>query len=167
MTDSSSPYAPPTADLGSAPRARGNVARYVIGVGFLLLAIRDSLRLLSIAMLPEGIAIKFDALFVAFTVVLMVSRVVVALAFLLRWPFAWFLGMALVGYSVGSMIAAMWTRGMLFILTAILPLLIVLIPHFAESVRSTFQIDRRNLALGVGLLVGCAVVRTLLPNAPY
>lgn len=163
----SNPYAPPVADLGSEPRPRGNVARYIIGIGFLLLALRDSARLLSIAQLPEELAIKFNALFVAITVVLMAARVAAALAFFLRWRFAWLSGMALVGYSIGSMIAAMWARGVVAIVTAILPLLIILIPHFATSVRDTFDIDRRKLTVGVALLLVFALMRALLPNAPY
>jgi hypothetical protein len=75
--------------------------------------------------------------------------------------------MALVGYSVGSMIAAMWTRGVLSIVTAILPLLIILIPHFAATVRSTFGIDRRKLMIGIGLAVVFAVVRAVSRSAPY
>lgn len=167
MRDPSNLYAPPDADLSSEPRARGNLARYIIGIGFLLIALRDSFRLLSIGMLPKEVTVNFGVLFIAFTAVLMVSRVVVAIAFFLRRHFAWWLGMALVGYSIGSMIAAMWSRGVISILTAILPLFIIFIPHFAASVRETFDIDRRKLTLGVGLLAVFVVVRAMLPGAPY
>ncbi len=161
------PYAPPVADLGSEPRPRSNVARYILGIGFLLIALRDSMRLLSIALLPEEFAIRFSALYIAITAVLMASRVLVALAFFLRWPFAWLSGMALVGYSIGSMIGAMRFGGVISVVAAILPLLIILIPHFAASVRDTFDIERRKLTIGVGVLVAFALMRALLPGMPY
>lgn len=133
----------------------------------MLLALRDSVRLLAITQVPEGVTIGFDAWALAITVVLLIARVAVALAFFLRWRFAWLLGMALAGYSIGSMIAAMWHRGVLAIVTAILPLLIILIPHFVASVRDTFDIDRRKLMIGAGVLAAFTLLRALLRNLPY